>query len=71
MATKKRERTANYTEYERQVFIKIVKKYKLILDNVKTDNKTLQRKNRVWIQVETEFNSDIQVRSRTWLQLKR
>lgn len=69
---KKRERSANYTEYEREVFTEIIKEFKSVIENVKTDGVTVEKKNRAWNDIENQYNrSDSQIRPRSAQQLKR
>lgn len=56
---RKRARSANYTEREKELLLSLVFKYKNIngLENKRTDGVTVQEKKQVWEKVALQFNS--------------
>lgn len=67
--TIKRVRGKNFTDNERDEVLKIIDKYKNIIDNKKTDAETIRLKNAAWQEVTEEFNSILPM-SRTPSQLR-
>lgn len=51
-------RSANFTSKEETILLSLVKKYKDILENKKTDSKINKNKLECWKQIEIEFNND-------------
>lgn len=51
-------RSANFTSKEETILLSLVKKYKEILENKKTDSKINKNKLECWKQIETEFNNE-------------
>lgn len=54
---RKRARSANYTEREKELLFSLVFKYKNIIENKRTDGVTVQEKKQVWEKVALQFNS--------------
>ncbi|KAH7939883.1 hypothetical protein HPB52_018719 [Rhipicephalus sanguineus] len=61
----------NFTDEERGVLTDLVNKYREVLENKRTDAVSLQRKQRTWDQLASEFNSRQNVHPRTAKQLKK
>ncbi|KAH7936398.1 hypothetical protein HPB52_023103 [Rhipicephalus sanguineus] len=61
----------NFTDEERGVLTDLVNKYREVLENKRIDAVSLQRKQRTWDQLATEFNSRQNVHPRTAKQLKK
>ncbi|KAG5871442.1 hypothetical protein JTB14_027447 [Gonioctena quinquepunctata] len=53
-----KKRSANYTTAEESLLVLLVKKYKHIIENKKTDTTTMTQQNDVWIKIEKEFNGE-------------
>ncbi|KAI4463168.1 hypothetical protein MML48_4g00008079 [Holotrichia oblita] len=53
----KRQRASNFTADERVALLNIVKNYKHILENKKTDAITWREKEGIWLRIEKEFNA--------------
>ncbi|XP_066993763.2 uncharacterized protein [Anabrus simplex] len=66
----KRQRTPNYNEYERNLFVDLIAKYASIIENKRTDCVSVKEKDIAWDRLCREFNSDIRVTKRCTKQLK-
>lgn len=67
---KKRERGKNYTDKEKQDLIAIISKYVQIVENKRTDIKTIREKNNAWDKITREFCVVSQTGNRSVAQLK-
>ncbi|CAG9840797.1 unnamed protein product [Diabrotica balteata] len=67
---KKRERSKNYLEEEKENLISIIEKYKHIIENKKTDSVWSKQKNATWEKIATEYNSISKTGIRNIKQLK-
>ncbi|KAJ8971787.1 hypothetical protein NQ314_000533 [Rhamnusium bicolor] len=56
-STSKRIRTANYSLEEKNVLLQLVQKYKIIIENKKTDASSNAEKESIWRKIYAEFNS--------------
>ena len=53
----KRKRSPNFSQFETDVLIDIITKYKEIIENKKTDGTTIKEKDGAWKKIEADFNS--------------
>lgn len=67
---KKRERGKNYTDKEKEDLINIVSKYVNIVENKRTDIRTIKEKNVAWEKIVKEFCVLSQTGERSVAQLK-
>ncbi|XP_072380988.1 uncharacterized protein [Diabrotica undecimpunctata] len=67
---KKRERSKNYLEEEKENLISIIEKYKHVIENKKTDSVWSKQKNAAWEKIATEYNSISKTGIRNGIQLK-
>lgn len=68
----KRKRNINFSVEEEELLVELVKKYKSVIENKKTDAVMWKEKEECWFKIVEEFNSQglLVVRSLTQLQLK-
>lgn len=57
MENKKRKRSANFSQFENDILIDIITKYKQVIENKKTDGISIKEKDETWKKVEADFNS--------------
>lgn len=53
----KRKRAPNYSSGEKELLISLVNKYKMVIENKKTDAVMVSEKNEAWFKITQEFNS--------------
>lgn len=56
METKKRDRSANFSNEETRILVDLILKYKHIIENKKADAITWKQKDAGWTRLTTEFN---------------
>ncbi|XP_064463408.1 myb/SANT-like DNA-binding domain-containing protein 3 [Ornithodoros turicata] len=64
-------RAPNFTASELSLLLDLVDKYKSVIENKKTDGKTVQQKSVAWVKLATEFNAQSAVHTRDADQLRR
>ncbi|KAK9670822.1 Myb/SANT-like DNA-binding domain, partial [Popillia japonica] len=69
METKKRDRSANFSNEETRILVDLILKYKHIIENKKTDAITWKQKDAGWTRLTTEFNCQLS-KNRTTKMLK-
>ena len=57
-SSKKNRRTLNFTQEEVNFLLAVVKKYKSVIENKKTDYVGTQEKVECWKKIESEFNAE-------------
>lgn len=60
-----------FSPLEKSIITELVRKHKDILENKRNDYKTIQQKNRMWVALSEEFNSQSGVCKRDSRQLKK
>lgn len=61
----------SYVEFERQILVNLVEKYREIIESKKTDSSTVHKKQQTWQRITNEYNKHSNVRKRLTKQLKR
>lgn len=66
----KRERGNNFTETEKEILLRLARKHYSIIENKKTDGRTVKKKIDAWKRIAEQFNEVFSTNQRNAIQLK-